>query len=120
MARLQQVQAASIAGQGKLPISESGNTFKPSGYKREHKAGMNAADGGHTSTPVPAELEVTLQASRAVNVQEINALDDMMITVTLADGSKHMMANAFTEEPDAIDDGNTKLKFIANESTKIA
>lgn len=120
MARNQEVNAVSIAGFGELPLAESGNTFKPSGWNREQKNGRKHVNGGHTQKPTHAELDITLQANKTFTVQQLNAMDDVIITVTMSDNTKHMMSGAYNEEAQEIGDGETKAKFNANQSTQIA
>lgn len=121
MAHLQKVCSASIAGFGPLPLSDTGNTFKPSGQKRDHKPACKPADGGYTSANTPAELEVSLNAKKTLSLQAVGSLADVVVTVKTSNGVVHVMSSAWCEEiPQLGDDGTAKAKFVSNESTEMS
>lgn len=115
--QFQKVCGVSVAGFGTLPLTDGDSTFKPSGKKRDHVAGCNAADGGFTESNVPAELEISMNAKKTLSMQTIGAMEDETITVRTANGVTHVMNKAWCEEqPSLGSDGKVKAKFIANQS----
>ena len=116
MARLQQVKKVAIAGYGTLPLADDSHSFKADGIKRDHKAGRNKADGGFTEANPPAELDITCNAKRGIDAHALRDMDDVQVTITLSDGTTWIMANAWTEEPADLGDGDLKVKFVSNES----
>lgn len=118
--QFQKVCGTSIAGFGALPLTDGDSTFKPSGKKRDHVAGCNAADGGFTESNVPAELEVTMNAKKTLGLQAIGDMKDETITVRTASGVTHVMNKAWCEEQPSLDsDGKVKAKFVSNESAEM-
>lgn len=120
MAQLQNIRTVSVPSIGKLPLAESGNTFTPSGEKREHKAGRVAEDGGHTSTPTPARAELTLNLVPGLDLEALGRIDGENVTVRLTDGSVHLMARAVAEDAVPVDGGTGKLVLFANTSERIS
>lgn len=119
-AHLQKVCTVSIAGFGTLPLAEGGNTFKPSGKKREHVPGSQPSHGGFTESHTPAELTLSLTAKKTLDTQAIGLMDNEILTVKTTNGVTHVMSNAWCEEqPELGDDGKLTAKFIANESEKL-
>ena len=120
-AHLQKVCTVSIAGFGTLPLAEGGNTFKPSGKKRDHVAGAQPSYGGFTQANTPAELNLSLTAKRTLNTQAIGAMEAEVITIKTSNGVTHVMSAAWAEEqPELGDDGKFSVKFIANESEQMS
>ncbi|HTH40528.1 MAG TPA: phage tail tube protein [Rhodocyclaceae bacterium] len=120
MAKLNNIRTVSVPSIGKLPLADKGGTFTPSGFKREHKAGRLAEDGGHTETSVPAKLELNLNLQVGVDITAINAIDSEDVTVRLADGSVYLMSQAFVVEPLPVGDGESKLTIMSNTSERIS
>lgn len=120
MSELSNVKTVSVPSIGKLPISDKGSVFTPSGAKRSYKAGRSPEDGGFTKSNEPAKLELTLNLVKGLDVAAINAIEDEDITVRLADGQVHMMSQAFVESPLPVADGEGKITFISNLSERIA
>lgn len=117
---LQKVCSASIAGFGSLPVSAEGSTFTPSGKKRSHVAGCNPEDGGFTPVNAPAELDLSLNAKKTLNLQALGEMENVTITVKTTNGLAHVMTGAWAEDRAAIgDDGKTKIKFISNTSAQL-
>jgi hypothetical protein len=120
MAQLNNIRTVSVPSIGKLPLADKGNSFTPSGVKREHKAGRLAADGGYTETGVPAKLDLNINLQGGIDVSALNAIKDEDITVRLADGHVHMMSMAFVTDPTPIGDGESKLTIMSNTSEQIS
>lgn len=120
MAQLNNIRTVSVPSIGKLPLADKGNSFTPSGIKREHKPGRLAADGGYTENGVPAKLELTLNLQAGVDVTALNAIKDEDVTVRLADGHVHMMSLAFATDAVAVGEGEAKLTIMANTSEQIS
>ena len=120
-AHLQKVCSVSIAGFGALPLAADGNTFKPSGRKRDHVAGAKPSSGGFTQKNTPAELKVSLTAKKTLNIQELGWIEDEVITLKTSNGVVHVMSAAWVEEqPELGDDGKFEVKFISNESEQMS
>ena len=118
MPHLLKVCSVQIAGFGAVPVAASGSTYKPSGKKREHVAGCKASDGGFPVVPTPAELDLTMTAKKALNLQGFGEMEDKTITIKTTNGVTHVMNKAWCEEqPSLGDDGKVKAKFVSNEST---
>lgn len=120
MAQIINVRTVSVPSIGKLALADKGNTFTPSGVKREHKPGRLAADGGWTETGVPAKLELSINLLGGTDVQALNAIKDEDVTVRLADGHVHLMSMAFVTEPVGVGDGDSKLTIMSNTSEQIS
>jgi len=117
---LQKVCTVSIAGFGTLPLADGGNTFKPSGKKRDHVAGSQPSYGGFTQSHTPAELSLSLTAKKTLDTQALGAMENVIITIKTTNGVTHVMPNAWCEEqPELGDDGKFPVKFIANESERL-
>lgn len=120
MALLSEIKSVSITGgSGTLPLKDGESEFKPSGYKREHKAGSNARDGGYTRRNEPASLKLVLLAQPHLDLQALNAVEGENITINMKDGSTHLMAIAWCEDVAEQKDGEITLNFMANVSEKI-
>lgn len=120
MAKLNNIQTVSVPSIGKLPLAESGQSFTPSGKKRTHKAGRQATDGGFTESAQPAKLELTINLQAGVDILAINDIENEDITIRMADGSVHMMSQAFVSDPIPVSDGDGKLTIMSNESERIS
>ncbi|NTZ82394.1 phage tail protein [Burkholderia metallica] len=120
MAQLNNIRTVSVPSIGKLPLADKPGTFTPSGVKRDHKAGRLAEDGGFTESSTPAKLELNLNMRAGVDVASLNAIRDEDVTVRLADGSVHLMSQAFASEPVPLGDGDGKLTLMANTSERIS
>lgn len=119
MAQLHQVVEVSVSSIGRLPIADKAGSFRPSGWKREHKAGMNHKDGGYTKTPVPAMLELSINLIGGDIFSKLQDIEDQRITVTLANGKKYIMTSASSQDPAQADDGQSKLSIFSNESEEL-
>lgn len=119
MAKLNNIKSVSVPSIGKLPLGESGQTFTPSAKKRTYKAGRQSSDGGFTETAQPAKLELSLNLQGGLDIQAINKIDNEDITIRMADGSVHMMSQAFVSDTLSVGDGEGKVTFMSNESEKI-
>lgn len=117
MARLKKVHTVEIVGEGLLPIKEA--SFQPSGEKRDHKAGVRAADGGFLAEEQPAKLKATVLSHNYVDPQALGKLDEVQINVTMQGGQQHIMIAAFAEETPEDKDGEFEITFISNTSEKI-
>ena len=117
--QLNNIRTVNVPSIGKLPLSEKGNTFTPSGKKREHKAGRIAQDGGWVETESPAKLELTINLQKGVSLAALNAVSSEDITVRLANGEVHMLSQAFNTEAVPVNDGEGKVVFMSNISEQI-
>jgi len=120
VAKITNIRTVSVPSIGKLPLAEKPGTFTPGGIKREHKAGRLAEDGGYTETSIAAKLELNLNLLAGLDVMALNTIENEDITIRLADGSVHLMSQAFTLEPIPIGDDDGKITFMSNASEKIA
>jgi hypothetical protein len=118
MPQLNNIRTVSVPSIGKLPLADKPGTFTPSGIKRDHKAGRLAEDGGYTETAVPAKLDLSINLLGGVDIGALNAIKDEDVTVRLADGSVHLMSQAFAVETVPVDDGTSKLTIMSNTSEK--
>ena len=118
MARLSKVKTIEIVGYGSIPIKESG--FQASGEKREHKSSTGkATDGGFVGELMPATLKATVLSHSHVDAQELGALTDVQINVTMQSGAVHIMPMAFAEETPEDKEGEFEITFISNTSQRI-
>lgn len=120
MAELNNIRTVSIPSIGKLPLSDKGTTFTPSGIQRSHKPGRLAADGGFTSNETPAKLEVSINLQPGLDTSVLNDVEDEDITIKLADGQVHMMSMAYVADVIPISDGESKVTIMSNTSERIA
>lgn len=116
---LHQVVEVSIEGVGRIPIADKAGSFRPSGYKREHKAGMNHKDGGYTKTPTPAMLELNINLIGDDIFTRLQDIEERRATVTLANGKKYVMYKASSADPAIAEDGQSKLQIFSNESDEL-
>lgn len=116
MAQLTNIRTVSVPSIGKLPLADKPGTFTPSGTKRDHKPGRVATDGGYVESETAAKLELSLNMQGGIDLQALGAIKDEDVTVRLADGSVHLMSQAFATEAVALGDGEAKLTLIANTS----
>lgn len=120
MAQLINIKTVAVPSIGKLPLADKPGTFTPSGKKREHKAGRLAEDGGFTETSFPAKLELSVNLQGGIDIAALNEIRDEDVTVRLADGSVHMLSQAFVTEPVGVGEGESKLTIMANSSERIS
>lgn len=120
MAQLNNIRTVSVPSIGKLPLADKGNTFTPSGAKREHKPGRLASDGGYTESELPAKLDLNINMQGGIDLAAINAIKNEDVTIRLSDGSVHMMSQAFVTEPLPVADGEGKIVIMSNTSEQIA
>ncbi|MDR0736139.1 MAG: phage tail tube protein [Zoogloeaceae bacterium] len=119
MAQLNNIRTVSLPSFGKLPLADDPGTFSPSGVKREHKAGRLAEDGGFTETGTPATLEMNINLTGGMDFVGLNELKNEDVTVRLADGSVHLLSQAFVTEVVQVGDGASKVTMMANTSEQI-
>lgn len=117
--QLDNIKTVSVPSIGKLPLASNPGTFTPSGVKRDHKPGRLAADGGYTETSTGARLELNLNLF-GIDIAALGDIKDEDVTVRLASGAVHMMAQAFAAEAVPIGDGEGKLTLVANVSERIS
>jgi len=120
MAQLNNIRTVSIPSIGKLPLSDKGSSFTPSGVQRAHKAGRLAADGGFTSNETPAKLDLSLNLQPGLDIAALNSVENEDVTIRLADGQVHMMSMAYVTEQVSISDGESKLTLMSNTSERIS
>lgn len=120
MAVINNIRMVSSSSIGRIPLADKAGTFTPSGMKREHKPGRNAADGGFLESPTAAKLDLSVNLLGGIDVTALNNINNETVNVTLADGSVHMMLGASCTEPVGVGDGDTKLTIVANFSEKIS
>ena len=120
MAQLNNIRTVSVPSVGKLPLADKGNTFTPSGAKRDHKPGRLAVDGGFIETELPAKLELSINLQGGIDHAAFNAIKNQDVTIRLADGQVHMMSLAFVTEPLAVADGEGKITLMSNTSEQIS
>ena len=119
MAQINNIRTVTVPSIGKLPLADNPGTFTPSGVKREHKPGRLAEDGGYTESYQPAKLELSVNLLRGVDVLALNNIKDEDVTVRLADGSVHMLSQAWVADPVSVESGESKITIMANSSEKI-
>lgn len=114
MAQIVNIKTVSVPSIGKLALAQNPGTFKPSGVKREHKAGRLAEDGGYTETSTPAIAELNIHLTPGIDVTSLNAIKNENVTVRLSDGTVHMMSQAFASDVVPVGDGESKLTLTSN------
>lgn len=119
MAMLQQVQGVTIAGFGSLPLHDNETEFQPSQQEYELVAGMNPGDGGFIrKSNDGAVLDMTLNWRQGLDIQALNAMTDVMVTITMIGGDIHVMSSACcTKAIKSGKDGKLKVEFKSATST---
>ena len=120
MAQLTNIRTVSIPSVGKLPLAEKPGSFTPSAFKRDHKPGRLAQDGGFIEAASAARLELSLNLTGGTDLAKLNAVSGEDITVRLSDGHVHLLSQAFVSEPASVGDGESRLVIIANSSEQIS
>lgn len=120
MAKSMYVKKVQVPSLGELPIMEGGATFRPSSIEREHQRSEVAEFGGFTEQNAPAEVELTLRADSALDLQQINAVEKENITITVAGGQVHVMPNAWCATTVELTKGEVAVTFTANISERIS
>ena len=116
--KLFKVKRVISAKLGELPLKESGNTFKPSSYKRETQGAEIHENIGYVETPTAAELKVNLQAH--MDPSEFASLDKDNLTIFLDGGGQHAMPNAWSTEPVELGNGEFSVTFNCGKSQRLA
>lgn len=119
MAQLNNIRTVAVPSIGKLPLAENPGTFTPSGNSRKHKAGRLPEDGGYTETGTPAKLELSLNLQAGLDTTTLSDVKNEDVTVRMADGSVHMMSQAFVADVVALGDGESKVTIMSNTSEQI-
>lgn len=102
---------------GELPLKATGNTFKPSSFKRETKDAETHENIGYTETPTAAELKVSLQASN--DPSRFSAVSDDTLTIFLDGGAQHLMPNAWVIDAVELGDGEMTVTYHCGKSQKL-
>ena len=114
------VCAVTASGYGPFAVVDGDSSFKESGWKREGVVACNPADTGATQTRELSELEFSIVVKRTTNLQAIGELEDMLVQVTMGNGKKFLMHNAWVEStPQLGADGKAKVKILSPKSTSI-
>ena len=120
MALHQQIESVTIAGMGSIPLADNDAEFQPSQTEMDLVEGMKAGDGGFIrKANVGAQLDMTILHKSGFDVQALNAMHNVMITVKFTDGETHIMPEACCVK--AIKggkDGKLKCEFHSAESRK--
>jgi phosphotransferase system IIB component len=112
------VCGVTISGYGSLAVVDGDSSFKESGKKREGVIACNPADTSPVETKTLAELEVSIVVKKTTNLQAIGELEDVLVQVTMGNGKKYYMHNAWVEEtPTQGADGKAKMKILSAKST---
>ena len=101
---------------GELPIKADGGTFKPSGHKRETQDAVQPENTGYVETPTHAELKLKLNAS--IDPQTFDTSDDTL-TIFTANGSQHVMPNAWTTDMGELGKGEYDIEYHSAKSQKL-
>lgn len=101
---------------GELPIKADGGTFKPSGHKRETQDAEQPENTGYVETPTHAELKLKLNA--AIDPQTFDTSDDTL-TIFTANGSQHVMPNAWTTDMGELGKGEYDIEYHSAKSQKL-
>lgn len=101
---------------GELPIKADGGTFKPSGHKRETQDAEQPENTGYVETPTHAELKLKLNAS--IDPQMFDTSDDTL-TIFTANGSQHVMPNAWTTDMGELGKGEYDIEYHSAKSQKL-
>ena len=120
MALLQQIESVNIAGIGAVPLSDNDAEFQPSQKEHELVEGMKAGDGGFIrKSNTGAQLDMTILHKKGFDIQAMNSMNNVMITIKYTDGETHVMPEAACVK--AIKggkDGKLKVEFHSAESRK--
>ena len=101
---------------GELPIKADGGTFKPSGHKRETQDAEQPENTCYVETPTHAELKLKLNAS--IDPQTFDTSDDTL-TIFTANGSQHVMPNAWTTDMGELGKGEYDIEYHSAKSQKL-
>ena len=119
MSQITNIKTVSVPSVGKLALAQNPGTFTPSGYKRDHKPGRLAEDGGYTETSTPATAELNIHLTPGIDVVALNNIKDEDVTVRLSDGTVHLMSRAWAESVVPVGDGESKIKLVSNASEQM-
>lgn len=112
------VCAVSASGFGPFAVVDGDSSFKESGWKREGVVACNPADTKATETRDLAELEFSIVVKKTTRLQAIGELEDVLVQVTMGNGAKYYMHNAWVEStPQLGADGKAKIKILSSKST---
>jgi len=119
MHRLARVHRVISTQMGELPLQEGGSTFKPSGKRRETRAGEVPQNTGFTEKQTFAELRLKLNATSAIGVEELSELDADTLTVHTTDGKQYMMPDAWVTEPGELGDAEITVTYNSATSPRL-
>lgn len=117
MAALSKVIRVISGTLGELPIKADGGTFKPSGYKRETADAEVAENIGFTETPTAAVLKLKLNS--VVDPQQFARINNDTLTIYLANGTEHVMSNAWAMDMPELGKGEYDIEFQSAKSQKL-
>ncbi len=119
MSQITNIETVSVPSIGKLALAANPGTFTPSGFKRDHKPGRKAEDGGYTETSTPAKADLSIHFTAGLDVAALNKIKGENVTVRLSDGTVHLMSRAWAESVVPIGEGEGKLTLVSNTSEKM-
>ena len=112
------VCAVTASGFGPFAVVDGDSNFKESGWKREGVVACNPADTAATQSRNLGELEFSIVVKKTTNLQAIGELEDVLVQVTMGNGKKFYMHNAWVEEtPQLGNDGKAKIKILSAKTT---
>lgn len=118
--RLDHVQRVIIPSIGELPLKEGGGTFTPSGFARDTEAAEVHANIGFTEKPVEASLELSLSSAGFISAEELNRIDDEVISVFCSSGKEYVMPGAWCTEAVPLKKGEISVTFKCAQSERIS
>jgi hypothetical protein len=117
--KLERVHRVISTTLGELPLQEGGSTFKPSGVKRETKAGEVPENTGYTEKQTFAELKLKLNATGALGVEQLSKMGEDTLTIYTTGGKQYMMPNAWVTEPGQLGDAEIDITYNSGTSPRV-
>lgn len=118
--KLERVKRVISSKLGELPLQEKGSTFKPSGIKRETKAGEVPENTGYTESQTFASLKLKLNATGALGIEELSDVGEDTLTILTTGGKEYSMPRAWTVEPGELGDAEMDIEYNSATSPRIS
>lgn len=106
-----------MPGLGRV-FSMPGSTFRPKGYKRDAVV-ADPGIAGYQEEHVPPEANMNITATRGIDMQALNNLTGINVTVELDTGDIYMMTDAWVADAVELNDGKISVKINARDSEKV-
>lgn len=119
MSLINNIQKVISSTLGRIALADDPGTFTPAGKKRDPKAGRTASDGGFIETATQAKAELNINLVAGMDIDDLNAIDNDDLTITLARGTSYLMAGAWCMEAVPVGNNQAKVTFCSNTSEKV-